>query len=72
MATFSRLGKHGRWHAIVLTFSLLIPIGVSPVLAERLDLSLQPFREATFDDTVLDPTLADPRTADPPVLAGND
>lgn len=55
--TFAHRGKHGRWHAIVLAFSLLIPIGVSPVLAERLDLSLQPFREATFDD---------------PVLAGND
>jgi len=70
--TFAHRGKHGRWHAIVLTVSLLSPFGVSPVLAERLDLSLQPFREATFDDTVLDPTLADPRTADPPVLAGND
>lgn len=72
VATFAHRGKHGRWHAIVLTFSLLIPIGVSPVLAERLDLSLQPFREAMFDDTVLDPTLADPRTADPQVLADND
>jgi peptidoglycan lytic transglycosylase D len=45
--------KRGRWHAIALTFSLLIPIGVSPVLAERLDLSLQPFQEATFDDAAL-------------------
>jgi peptidoglycan lytic transglycosylase D len=72
ISSSDRLGKHGRWHAIALTFSLLIPIGVPPVLAERLDLSLQPFQEATFDDAALDPTLTDARTVDPPVLAGNE
>ena len=55
---FAHREKHGRWHAIVLAFSLFIPLGASPVLAERLDLSLHPFREATFDDAVLDLVLA--------------
>ncbi len=64
--------KCGRGHAIVLTFSLLIPIGAAPALAERLDLSLQPFRGATFNDTMLDPAPADPRAADLPVPAGNE
>jgi peptidoglycan lytic transglycosylase D len=68
---FADREKHGRWHVIVLTFGLLMSLGASPVLAERLNLSLQPFREATFDDAVLDSTLADARTADLSVLAGN-
>lgn len=70
--TFAHGGKRGRWHAVMLTFSLLMLIGVSPVLAERLDLSLQPFHAATFDDTLLDLAPADPHTANPPVPVGND
>jgi len=70
----ARRRKHDRSHAIALgalTLSLFMSIGESPILAERLDLGLQPFREAAFDDTVLEPAPADPQAADQPVLADN-
>lgn len=53
-----------------LACSLFIAIGESPVLAERLDLGLQPFHEVAFDDTVIEPP-ASPRAADQPAPAGN-
>jgi membrane-bound lytic murein transglycosylase D len=56
----------------LLVFGLLIPTGELPVLAERLDLNLQSFRELAFDDTVLEPAPADPRPTDQPVLPDNE
>ncbi len=47
---------------------LLIPFGASPVLAERLDLGLQPFAEAAFDLELLEPLAADPPAADQTAL----
>jgi membrane-bound lytic murein transglycosylase D len=56
----------------VLAFSLLLPAGGPPALAERLDLGLQPFQAAAFDDAALAPASADRREADPPLPAGAD
>jgi membrane-bound lytic murein transglycosylase D len=68
----ARQGKHGRWRAILLTVGLLISIGESTALAERLDLSVQPWRAATFDASVLEPPPADLNPADPPAPDGNE
>ncbi len=70
----ARRRKKDRSHAIALgalTLSLFLSIGEPPVLAERLDLGLQPFREAAFDNVVLEPAPADPQAADQSVLADN-
>ncbi len=45
--------QNNRSHALALgtlVLSLFMLIGEAPVLAERLDLGLQPFHETTFDD----------------------
>ena len=55
----------------MLACSLLIPLGESPVLAERLDLGVQPFAEAAFDLEALEPFLADPPSSDQTVVADN-
>jgi hypothetical protein len=68
----ARQGKLGRWRAILLTVGLLISIGESTALAERLDLSVQPWRAATFDASVLEPPPADLNPADPPAPDGNE
>jgi len=48
----------------LLAGCLLIPLGESPVLAERLDLGLQPFAEVAFDLEMLELFPADPPTID--------
>jgi len=66
--------KNDRSHALALgalILGLFMSIGELPVLAERLDLGLQPFREAAFDDAVLESASADPQAADQPVFADN-
>lgn len=49
----------------LLACSLLVPISEPPVLAERLDLGVQSFHEATFDETVLESAIAEPPSAGP-------
>jgi membrane-bound lytic murein transglycosylase D len=66
--------RNNRSHALALgalALSLFMPIGESPVLAERLDLGLQPLQETTFDDAALEPAPVDPQAVDQPVLADN-
>ncbi len=67
-----RRGKHGRRLAIVLAFGLVVSVSQTPALAERLDLSVQPWRAATFDASVLEQPPADPNQADQPAPAGNE
>lgn len=70
----ARRRKNGPFHALAfsaLAVSLFLSVGELPALAARLDLGLQPFREATFDDAVLEPVPADPHTADQSGLADN-
>jgi membrane-bound lytic murein transglycosylase D len=57
---------------ILLACSLFTPAGTSPALAERLDLGLQPFSEATFDQAVLDPAPSDQPAAEQAAIADSE
>lgn len=57
----------GRWPTLLpglLAGSLFIAAGEPPALAERLDLGVRSFHEATFDATVLEPVVAEPPPAE--------
>ena len=66
--------QNGRVPAVALSallVGLFMAAGEPPALAERLDLSLQPFREVAFDDAALEQMPADPPTAEEPMPADN-